>query len=289
MVEYQKYMFNNFVIEEVKEKTGVSDKFELPEIKIQQSVEVSDISEEEDNSEEGVIEIEDTIEPEDDNIVEFKSEPEVEPELSSEPEIIISEPEAATEPEPEVQEPETQEPEIIEPTYSEDELKEAVRQAEEVAYNRGFQTAMEGETEKQNQVLSEIKNQLMTIFAELDKKKDEVEVSSLKFAVSIVRKIIPTLERKRAAAEVKQFLSENFANFSAQETLSFAFNPDTISLVADSIGRLAEQNDFEGKIAVHKDTSLGTSDCRIEWKSGGVERNTAKVLDKIESLIDNNE
>jgi flagellar assembly protein FliH len=128
----------------------------------------------------------------------------------------------------------------------------------------------------------------MTIYAEIEQKKSEMESSSLKFALGVIRKVLPSLERENAESEVKAFLAENFANFATQESLSFSFNPETISLVAESIGRLAEQNDFEGKIAVHKDASLGVSDCRVEWKSGGVERNTEKTLDKIEDLIENN-
>ena len=86
-------------------------------------------------------------------------------------------------------------------------------------------------------------------------------------------------------AEIKSFLSDNFANFAAQDTLSFAFHPDAVALVANSLGRLAEQNDFEGKISVHKDVSLGLSDCRVEWKSGGVERKVSSTIDKVKSLI----
>ena len=88
--------------------------------------------------------------------------------------------------------------------------------------------------------------------------------------------------------EVKNFLAENFANFSSQETLSFSFNPEIIPQVADSIGRLAEQNDFEGKISVHKDISLGLSDCRVEWKSGGVERKTSSFINKIKNIVNTN-
>ena len=147
---------------------------------------------------------------------------------------------------------------------------------------------MSEENKKHDLLLEDISNRLREIFVNFDKKAMEIENSSLHFAVELLRKLLPTLEQKQAEAEVKNFMAHNFANFAAQETLSFAFNPETISLVSDSIGRLAEQNDFEGKIAVHKDTSLGPSDCRIEWKSGGVERKVSASLDKIEDLIENN-
>lgn len=205
------------------------------------------------------------------------AEPETEPVEEISPEEIVE------------VEPVIEEPVIVMPTFSKEELDAAVKLAEEAAYEKGFLMATDEKVNQQNLLLEDIRNQLMAIFAGLDQKTAAIESSSLKFAVELLHKILPTLEKERAEAEVKNFLQENFANFAAQETLSFAFNPDTIALVAGSIGRLAEQNDFEGKIAVHKDASLGPSDCRVEWKNGGVERNTSKILNKVESLIDYNE
>jgi flagellar assembly protein FliH len=173
--------------------------------------------------------------------------------------------------------------------YTEEELQEEIKHAKEEAYNKGLEEAKNSLEEKQNILLEDIKNQLMTIFASLDEKKSDMERGTLNFSVSLVKKILPTLEKERAEQEVKSFLAENFANFASQEALSFSFNPEIISQVADSIGRLAEQNDFEGKISVHKDVSLGLSDCRVEWKSGGVERKTSNILNKVENLININD
>ena len=181
-----------------------------------------------------------------------------------------------------------EEPQVIENTYSEEELKAAVRTAEETSYEKGYQAALNGETEKQNILLEEIKNQLTTIFALIEQQTVDLEKNSLKFMVGAIRKILPTMEKEKASDEVKKFLTENFTTFASQETLSFSFNPASIS-AAKILEKLAEQNDFEGKISVHKDENLGLSDCRVEWKNGGIERNVSKVLDQVESLIETNE
>lgn len=257
MVQYQKYMFDNFVIEKNTEDKNALEA--LPET-LPEPEEVVEQEAPVETSEEPVVE-------EIAEVIEVVPEPEPEPEEEPEPEP---------------------EPQIIETGYSEEELAEAVKKAETEAYERGYNAAVDENAKRQNILLEDIKNQLMMIFAGLDNKKAELESSSLKFAVQAVRKILPTLEKERAEAEVKTFLADNFANFAMQESLSFAFNPDSVALVASSLGRLAEQNDFEGKIAVHKDKTLGPSDCRIEWKNGGVERNAAKMLDKIETLIEDN-
>lgn len=244
MAEYQKYMFDNFVVpntpeeyEEAQFSAETPSDAELPE------------------EDEATI-VEDTVEQE---------------------EVIA----------PEVTELPTEEV-AKEQTFSKAELDAAVKLAEEKAYDSGFAAAVSEEAKKHDLLLEDINKQLTDIFSGLDRKTAELENSALHFATELLRKVLPTLEKERAEAEVKNFMAQNFANFAGQETLSFAFNPETISLVADSIGRLAEQNDFEGKIAVHKDDTLGPGDCRIEWKNGGVERKVSDTLDRVEELIKSN-
>ena len=207
------------------------------------------------------------------------------------PEEVLTTDQAVVEPEaviPVAVEEPIKAPVEQEPSYSKEELDAAVKMAEEKAYEQGRAEAIGEEDKKRDLLLEDISRQLTDIFAGLDKKATEVENSALQFAIELVRKILPTLEKERAEVEVKNFMAQNFANFAGQETLSFAFNPATVTLVADSIGKLAEQNDFEGKIAVHKDDTLGPSDCRIEWKNGGVERNVSETLYKVKELLDNN-
>lgn len=263
MVNYQKYMFDDFVVLNNDNKEACVDNEPIQEVITEEILE-TEATEVEEIKEENYEEI---IEPE----------VQVEEKISS-----FEEAPSDFQPYSYVEEPQVVENVI---TYTEEELKEALSQAEGVAYNKGLEEAKNSIEEKQNVLLEDIKNQLMTILASLDEKKSDLEVSSLNFAVSLVEKLMPTLEKSKAESEVKNFLAENFANFSSQETLSFSFNPDMLSHVSDSIRRLAEQNDFEGKISVHKDVSLGLSDCRVEWKSGGVERKVSSTIDKVKSLI----
>ena len=173
--------------------------------------------------------------------------------------------------------------------YSQEELDTAVKQASEESYNRGIEDSKKHLNNRIIQLLEEIGNKLTLIFDESKKEDLRKEKNTLDMALSVVRKLFPTLEKEKAEEEIKNFLQKTFNNFSSQGMLSFAFHPDSISLVAESLEKLARQYDFEGKISVHKDSTLGISDCRVEWKNGGVERKASAILEKIENLTDNNE
>ena len=200
-------------------------------------------------------------------------------------EVQSAEPEAA-------QEQETQqfaalelEPEPKAPSYSQDELDAAVSAAEERSYEKGFNAATADVQKQQQAVLEEINSKLLSLLAEQDNSYRQDEQNALKFALGLVRKLLPNLEADVAKEEVEAFLSDNFAKFKGEKSLSFSFNPKMAANIAPLLSKLAEKNDFEGKIAVHKDINLGLSDCAVEWKNGGVTRSAEQILDNVENLL----
>ncbi len=238
MAQFQKFMFDNFVIACDEDKAIVEPENET----------------EAENIESGAEPIEETVV--------YEPEPEIKPE----PEIVVES--------------------VI--SYSQEELDAEVRKAEDKGYERGLRQA-EDEAEKRHEALmNEMSGKLSVMLADMAKENDEREAEAIQLALALVKKLLPSLEEKQAEAEVQKFLSDNFPNFRREAYLSFSFNPQTVGAAAKIIAKLAEKNDFEGKISVHKDENLGVSDCRIEWENGGVEKNDSKMLEKAEKLLNDN-
>lgn len=241
MAQYQKFMFDNFVISCEDDKCAAEPVVPEPE--------------------------------------------ETEPELTPSPEELVAE---VTEEEiPVISEPEEEpEPEEEVVSYTQDELDAEVKKAEERGYEKGFQNAV-GEFERQQlALLAELNTRLMTALADNENRLEQQEQESMRFALEVVRKILPGLEKETALNEINRFLSVNFPNFRREASLSFTFNPEVVAKVSEIIAKLANANDFEGKISLHKDASMAPGDCRIEWKNGGIERSSHKMLEKIDNLLD---
>lgn len=204
-----------------------------------------------------------------------------------EDDTVVSE---QAEPEPDIDaEEETYDNEPAEPLFTQEDVDNAAAKAKEEGYSQGLLSAQESEEARKNILLEEIKNQLSLIFADQEKQNEEQELNNLRFIAASLRKLLPALEKIDGIAEIKQFLDDNFAYLGSQKSLAFFFNPEAVQQAAPLIERAAAHNDFEGKISVHKDENLGFSDCRIEWADGFVERNTDKLLEKLENLLTNNQ
>ncbi len=236
MAQFQKFMFDNFVIDCDKEDVVVE-----PEVEAEPEVVVVE------------------AEPVEENIVS-------EPEIVAEPEIVV-------------------EPVV---SYSQEEMDDAVRKAEETGYERGFRQAESEAEQRQEALMNEMNGKLSMMLADMATENSERENEAVQMALALVKKLLPSLEVQQAEAEVQKFLADNFSNFRREAHLSFAFNPQTVGAAAKIIAKLAEKNDFEGKISVHKDENLAAGDCRIEWENGGVEKNSRKMLEKAEKLLDDN-
>lgn len=170
-------------------------------------------------------------------------------------------------------------------TYTEEEVAEKVKAAEQDGYERGFKTSQEGMDAEVSRLMEDINNKLMALVANSSNLSCELEKQSMDLAKAIVEKLVPTLNEEHAVEIVNKFISDNFNNFKNEAKLSFYIHPDIISYVQENIAKLANSHDFEGKIALHKDAKLGLADCRIEWENGGVERDTAALTEKVEDLL----
>lgn len=241
MAQYQKYMFDNFVIS-CNDEECVAEPLDIEE------------------------ETEETL---------------AEEEIKQEAEEVESQEEKGTEVLAKKEESEKQK----DPSYSQSELDAAVKSAEEQGYEKGFNSATTELQKAEAAALEEINTRLVALLSGEIENKREAEASALKFAVELVRKLLPNLEAEVAKQEVEAFLSDNFSKFRGEKNLSFSFHPDMAAEIAPQLSKLAEKNDFEGKISVHKDINLNLSDCRVEWRNGGVERNTENVLEKVENIL----
>lgn len=191
----------------------------------------------------------------------------------------ISEPQIFVEEEPAI---------VAEPikTYTQEELDEQLKRAEERGYERGFKSSAE-DNEKQAIVLLEnLNNKLMALVADAAGSQKQQEQNVLALSKEIVLKLLPSLAEENAVAEIERFLSGNFPNFSKEAKLSFYFHPDMLKRVQEIIASLANSNDFEGKISLHKDAALEIGDCKVEWENGGVEKNIHKMLEKVSNILD---
>ncbi len=251
MVQYQKFLFDNFVIQDKEE---VQPLIEIPETDTALSV-----PEEADN-----VPVSEEEEP--------AEEKESREEAHEKEESYASS--AAVELPPVIQ------------GYTEEEVAEKIKAAEAAAFQKGLDEAAASAAESDKKMLERLSESMEKALSDYKSLRDSLNLQFKDMAKALVSKLVPSLLEKDAENLIAEFLEENFKNFAAEPKLAFYFNPAVIGKAQEVIARLARTADFEGKIALHKDAKLPPQDCRVEWENGGAERNSTDMLDKTIKILD---
>ena len=175
---------------------------------------------------------------------------------------------------------------LPEETFSRLELEAQVAQAEKNGYDRGYKTAQDEQLAENNRLLTDISQKLVLLLAQTENEDKIKEEDAVKILKKGLITLVPVLQDENANILVSKFLEDNFNNFKYNEKLSFYIHPDIISYIQEAIVKLAKMNDFEGKIAIHKDSNLEKSSCRVEWDNGGVEYKPQEQLLQVSEMLD---
>ena len=175
---------------------------------------------------------------------------------------------------------------VVAPTYSEEEMNAAKTAAQKLGYEEGYRAKTEEIDNQTTGLLVELDKHIGDLLSQKEQLQKELERDFMELNLAVIKKLLPHISQEHAEEILTQFLNENFANFKTEAKLSFYFNPDIIGKMQAQIANLARINDFEGKIALHKDASLGVSDCRVEWENGGVQSGSDKLLEKVNNLLE---
>jgi flagellar assembly protein FliH len=181
-----------------------------------------------------------------------------------------------------------EEPEELIPSFSEEELKIA----KDEAFTKGKEQGIKETIAAREQSLLDMIGNLEMQFENLFKTQQETDKSNLKSAIlvatSISRKIFPSLNKRGALEEVENLVTTIMKEILEEPKVSICIHPDLEPLLIEHIGSISKKASYRGEINIIASEDILLGDCKIEWKSGGAQRNTESLLLEIDEVIDRN-
>lgn len=198
----------------------------------------------------------------------------------------------APEPEPEPADaPESEgdaEDDTPQPAYTEEDIE----LAREEGYVAGHTAALDEVAVKNEQALIEAVQRcaagLEALAPAIERGTEEVSELAAHVAVDVCRKLLPHCAEDYAAGEIIALVRALLPNLVGQPRLLVKVAPALVEPVRRTLVDLPAHTGFEGRILVVEDPALNGSDVRVEWPDGGAERNTTRLWDEIDALIERN-
>jgi flagellar assembly protein FliH len=104
-------------------------------------------------------------------------------------------------------------------------------------------------------------------------------------AAAIAAKLLPALYRREAASEIEAVVAEVLPKLFEENRVAVRVNPADLPPLAERLAIIAERAGFADRLMVSADGSIAAGDCRIDWGSGGAERDGERLWREIESIL----
>lgn len=176
------------------------------------------------------------------------------------------------------------------PSYSEEDLHAARQESFANGLSQGLEegrVAALGAIENQIcQTTDALAQSLPALFQEREDDREKILAQSRELVLTVLNKLLPTLQQSQALAEVKRIVSESLARLPDEPRLCLHLHPDLCPAMTDWLDKLTQQAGFDGKMTVRPDPQKAPGDVHIEWTNGGAERTMAQVQNRIFALIE---
>ena len=194
---------------------------------------------------------------------------------------------AAPVPEPEpIPEPEPEEPPPPPaPTYGQEELDATRHQGWLEGRAAGEADAMERTERRLADTIERVARELEGLAGSQRTALARIERQATELSVTIVRKLFPAFVARSGTVEITALVADALSLAQEQPKLALSCAPDMIEAIEPILTAAAARSGFEGRLSVRGNPDLTETDCQIEWSEGGMDRNSGRLMNEIESAI----
>jgi len=179
-----------------------------------------------------------------------------------------------------------EEPEVIVPTFSEQELEVA----KEEAFAKGREEAL---SESATAIEAQIVEATKSIGEKLDAlvvgqllANKDIFADAVRISQAITKKTFPYTTIEQKTAEIEDVVRQVLAQVMEEPRVGIQVNPAIEALLQERIEQISSDTHFDGRLYVTANDSVEEGDCKIEWSSGGAERNLKAIIAGADELIE---
>lgn len=169
-----------------------------------------------------------------------------------------------------------------EKSFTEDELNAAREESFHMGVQDATQKIRTEHDERSIQTMEALAQHLITLLNAEQRRETEKNLNTVRLTLSIVKKLMPGLSRKYSEDEIISLVRQSLNDRADEPRIVVSVHDAMLETLREKIDDITAAQAFQGQVIIIADENLDTTDCRIEWADGGIE----KDFDKIYASID---
>jgi flagellar assembly protein FliH len=166
-------------------------------------------------------------------------------------------------------------------SYSNDEIDALSTRARAEGIKAGQVRAMEAIAAGTLDVVSALR-------AVLDNAHNDIEIvraEAAQVAIAAAKKLARAALAALPQAEVEAALREAMHQAIGEPRILLRASPAIAEAISTRLSEIAHDEGYDGRVQISADPALKGTDCRIEWRGGGAERNEGAIETALSELI----
>lgn len=150
-----------------------------------------------------------------------------------------------------------------------------------IAFEEGYNEAQKANSKNLLDVAEQLPEQFKVLQEQIEEMDRKYRCIAHDIALAAIKSVIPGAVDKFGFEDVKILIDKAFDKLSDAGSVNITVNPELQSKVEEFIKEAYKNEHYQ----ITTDQNFSMTDCRVETKSGSVERYFERVWDSIETLL----
>ena len=177
------------------------------------------------------------------------------------------------------------EPEPEPPLFSENDVEIARQEGFSAGKEAGNQEALTGIENIICHALDKIAIDISQVKDNQNEFNERTEHDATELALSVCRKIFPTLSEEGKLTEVSEMARSMISQILSEPKFTIYTHADVVDPLREKLEPFLSEKGFKGTVSVVDDKSISLSGCRVEWQDGQAVRDPEVTLQEIEQTV----
>ncbi len=167
--------------------------------------------------------------------------------------------------------------------YTEEQLLLAKTQSFALGKAEGVKETRQQQEERLAGLLQQVLGLVEKLAAAEDRREVEKCADATKIAMRIAHKLLPQFSLRYALAEIEHVILQTVAARKDEPRIAVTVPTIHMESLKIRMDALALETGYAGRVILLAEDSLPSTDCRVEWADGGVERLYERLFAQIEN------